>query len=104
MNESIIEALAIVLFMSIPIAAIVGHAINRNRRLRLEERKLELGTHPQLAEGDAEKLKDALRYTLEENELLKKRLETLETIVTSVDWDRLPQVKEPHANNPTQEA
>lgn len=84
------DILSMVLAALVVLSVIGSVVFLRLRALSLKEKQLAAGNTKHLQDNgkDIEKLKDAMRYTLEENEALKERVEALETIVTSVEWER----------------
>ena len=74
------------LWILIPLAALAVGAFEQWLKFRAKQEKL--GTSTAQLEEVVSKLEDRLRSSEETRERLEQRIENLETIVTSVDWDR----------------
>ena len=86
------DAIAIVMVFSIPLVAILGNYFLRYKRLQMEQLKQGLESNDRLTASTSGKVLD-LELTVQrleaENKSLHQRLQNLETIVTSVEWDQL---------------
>ena len=60
--------------------------------LQFKSKQQELGASTQEVEATIQRLRDRLEEVEQEREALVKRIQNLETIVTSEAWDQLPDV------------
>nr|BCX01372.1 MAG: hypothetical protein KatS3mg041_1418 [Bacteroidota bacterium] len=77
------EVLIMLIVFSVPLAAILSGTYLKAQRLRAQA-----GPDPALRR-QLEAMSQALERLTEENARLRRRVENLETIVTSYDWDTL---------------
>jgi hypothetical protein len=73
------------LWILIPLAAIAVGAFEQWLKFRAKQEKL--GTSTAQLEGTVQDLTERLEVSDEIREKLEQRIQNLETIVTSVDWD-----------------
>lgn len=81
------------MIFAIPIVAIVGNYVLRYRKLEIDrQERMQLGAGKTLSPDKTLELEMTIRRLDAENSQLRKRLENVETIVTSVEWDQLRQL------------
>ena len=78
-----ITSSVLILIFSIPIIGILTHAYLKNRQIELQNLK-------KLNDDEKQKLVEQVTQLLGKNQQLQERIENLETIITSKDWDFLP--------------
>ncbi|MCS6796436.1 MAG: hypothetical protein NZ516_10795 [Raineya sp.] len=66
-----------ILFLSIPLVAIIGHYYVKIKRIELEKNNI------------SDKDRQNIDFLLQENEKLRQRVENLEQIITSIEPDLL---------------
>ncbi len=97
------------LWVLIPLAAILVGAFEQWLKFRAKQEKL--GTSTAQLEGIVEDLTERLEESETTRERLEQRIQNLETIVTSVDWDQMtslrpdaPRLDVPDEPAPSEEA
>lgn len=92
------------LWVLIPLAAIAVGAFEQWLKFKAKQDKL--GTSTEQLGGVVERLERELRESEEKRSKLESRIQNLETIVTSQDWDHLtePRIDRPALDIPDEDA
>lgn len=91
------EVFVLLGMFTIPLTAIIGYYNLKRRKLELEKLKIGLGPQQQLSQGGQQglELEMTVRRLDAENAQLRKRLENLEAVVSTAEWDEVNSYRKP---------